>query len=153
MANNSHVFGLRPSRFMDSAPYNGGTQIYVFAAAQANDAYKGDLVFFDTVNRSSGITDPYVPGVPAVKPAVAALTTNAFRGVIAGFVPQPEYNMVATASLGTMYRQLSTLRYGWIIDDYGVIFEGEETGNSYTSATANAVNKNIDIAYTAGSQV
>lgn len=151
MANNSHAFGFRPARDLNSAPYNGLVQVYLFAAAQASDAYKGDLVQFDATNRSSGISDPYVPGVPAVKPVLVPLTTTTFRGVVAGFVPQPEYNMVATASLGTMYRQASTLRYGWIIDDYTTVFEVEETGNGYTSTTVNAVNKNIDIVYVAGS--
>ena len=153
MANNSHIFGFRPLRDMNSSPYNGLTQVYVFAAAETTLAFKGDLVQFDATNRSSGIVDPYVPGVPAIKAVVAPLTTTSFRGVIAGFVPQPEYNMLTTASLGTMFRQASTLRYGWVVDDYTVVFEAEETGNGFTSATANAVNKNIDIAYTAGSQL
>ena len=151
MANNSHIFGFRPVRDMNSSPYNGLTQIYIFAAADGSTVFKGDVVQFDATNRSSGIADPYVPGVPAVKALVAPATTTAIRGVVAGFVPQPEYNMVATASLGTMYRIASTLRYGWIIDDYTCIFEAEESGNGYTSATSNAVNKNIDIVYTAGS--
>src|SRR6266849_9660011 len=100
MANSSHVFGFRPLRDMNSSPYNGLTQVYVFAAAESTLAFKGDVVVFDSTNRSSGISDPYVNGVPAVLARTSALTTTTFRGVIAGFVPQPEYNMVATASLG-----------------------------------------------------
>lgn len=152
MANISHPFGFRPSRYMDSSAYNGQTQIYGFSTSQANDAYKGDLVQFDTANRSLSLTDPYLPALPLVKPVVAALTTNSFRGIIAGFVAQPEFNMVATASLGTMYRQASTQRYAWVVEDWSVVFEVEESTNSYTSASSNGINKVADIVYTAGSQ-
>jgi hypothetical protein len=64
---------------------------------------------------------------------------------------QPEFSQVATASLGTMYRIASTLRYGMIIDDPYVVFEVEEVGNSYVTALNNAVNKVVDIVYAAGS--
>lgn len=153
MANISHVFGFRPARYLDSAPYNGQTQLYGFSAAQANDAYKGDLVRFDTTNRTLSLADLYYPALPVVLPVVAALTTTSFRGVIAGFIPQPEFSMSATASLGTMYRQASTLRYAFIVEDIAVIFEAEESGNGYTSAAVNSINKVGDIAYTAGSQL
>lgn len=152
MANVSHPFGFRPSRYMDSSAYNGQTQIYAFSTSQANDAYKGDLVQFDTANRSLALTDSYLPALPLVKPVVAALTTNSFRGVIAGFVAQPEFTMSATASLGTMYRQASTQRYAWVVEDWDVVFEVEESTNSYTSTSNNGINKVADIVYTAGNQ-
>ncbi len=153
MADVNRPFGLQPSRYWNGTKWNGQTQLYVFAAAQANNAYVGDLVQFDEVNRSNGITDPYDSGVPAVKPVVAALTTNAFRGVIAGFLPAPEFNQTPTASLGLRYRQLSTYRYTWIVDDYNVIFEAQEYLNGYVTALDNSVNKTSDITYTAGSQL
>lgn len=152
MAQASHVFGFRPARFLDSSPYNGQTQLYGFSTSQANDAYKGDLVQFDATNRTLALTDRYYPALPVVKPVVAALTTNAFRGVIAGFIAEPEFSMVATASLGTMYRKASTLRYAFIVEDWSVVFEAEETGNGYTSASNNSINKVGDIAYVAGNQ-
>jgi hypothetical protein len=138
---------------MDSSAYNGQSNLYAFSASQANDAYKGDLVKFDNTNRSTGLADVYSPLIPALIPLVAAQTTGVFRGVIVGFVPQPEYSQSATASLGTMYRAASTAMYAWVVDDWAVIFEAEETGNTYVSDTNNAVNKNIDIAYTAGSKI
>lgn len=153
MADVNRPAGLQPSRYWNGNKWNGQTQLYCFAAAQANNAYRGDLVQFDATNRSNGITDPYDPGIPCVKPVVTTLTTNTFRGVIAGFVPAPEFNMTATASLGLYYRQLSTFRYVWIVDDYNVIFEAQELGNAYVDATDNAVNKTSDITYTAGNQL
>lgn len=151
MANNSHVFGVRPSRLLDSGAWNGQSNIYYHSASETHATYKGDVVGVDTTNRAAPLADPYVPLVPAALPKVAALTTGTFRGVCVGFVPQPEYNMTATASLGTMYIAASTAGYMWVVDDFRVVFEAEETGNSYVSDSNNAVNKGIDIAYTAGS--
>lgn len=153
MANLSRPFGARPTRYLGSAAWNGQAQLYAFSASQANNAYKGDLVQFDATNRTLSLADPYEPGCPCVQPVVAALTTNAFRGVIAGFVPQPEFVQTPTASLGTMFRAASTQRYVWVIDDPLVVFEMEETGNSYTTAANNGINKTADISYVAGSQL
>ncbi|SRR5258708_24242178 len=153
MANITHPFGFRPARYLDSSSWNGQTQLYGFSTSQANDAYKGDLVQFDATNRTLALADLYYPALPVVKPVVAALTTNAFRGIIAGFVAQPEFSMSPTASLGTLYRQASTLRYVWVVEDWDVVFEAEEQGNGYTSTSVNSVNKVGDIVYTAGSQL
>ena len=152
MANASHIFGFRPSRYLDSAPYSGAVTLYGHSASDSGAIYKGDVVQIDDTNRSTALTDAYAPGIPFVKAASGALTTTVYRGITAGFVPQPEFSQSATASLGTMYVVASTARYVWVVDDYKVIFEVQESGtNSYTSASSNAINKLIDIAATAGS--
>lgn len=143
--------GLRAMRYLDGSPYNGQNELYGFSASQANNAFLGDLCQVDTTNRSVALTDKYAPGVPVIQPVVAALTTNAFRGVIAGFVPEPEFSQSPTASLGLKYRALSTARYAFVAQDYGVVFEAQEDAQSYTSAAANGLNKTTDITYTAGS--
>lgn len=153
MANSSKIWGFRPVRYLSGAPFNGQVSLYGFSASQANVAFIGDIVQMDTTNRSLALTDAYYPGLPCVQPVVAALTTNAIRGVIAGFVPEPEYSQSATASLGTRHRLASTQRYVWVVEDPMVVFEAEETGNSYTSAANNAINKTADISYTAGSTI
>lgn len=153
MANISRPFGFRPSRYYSDAPFNGQAQLYAFAAAQANVAYIGDLVTFDATNRSTPLTDPVIPGSACVAPVVAALTTASLRGVIAGFVAEPEFTQSATASLGLRYRLASTYRYVWVVDDVNVVFEAEENGNSYTSQTNNAVGKAGDILYAAGNNI
>jgi hypothetical protein len=152
MANVARPVGLRPSRYMNGAPFNGQSQLYYFSAADAtNPAFKGDLVKIDSTNRSNGITDPYSSGVPAVVAVAAALTTNSFRGVIAGFLPQPEFSQSVTATLGLQYRQASTARYCWVIDDPMVVFQAQEiVANSYTSASANGIWKTCDLSYVAG---
>lgn len=153
MANVSRPWGFRPVKFWDSSDFNGAGFTYAFSASQANDAYVGDLAQFDTVNRTASLADPFLPALPFVKPVVAALTTALFRGFIIGFYPEPDFNMVTSASLGLMYRKASTLRYGIVAEDVSVLFEGEETGNSYITAANNGINKTADILYTAGSQV
>lgn len=152
MANTSRPFGFRPARLSDSSPWNGQSILYFHSGSDANDTYVGDLVTIDATNRSSGVADVYVPGIPAVTPVKAALTTSKFRGVVVGFIPAPEFNMTATASLGTMYMAASTAGYVHVVDDIGVVFESEEVGNSYTSASNNGINKVVDVTYTAGSK-
>lgn len=153
MANTNRSFGFRPDRFIGGAPWTGEQTLYAFSASQANNAYNGDVVQFDATNRTVALTDNYRPGLPFVKPVVAAVTTTAIRGVIVGFVPQPDFNMSATASLGLAYRVLSTARFVWVVDNYMVVFEAQEDENSYVSASNNLIGKVGDIAYTAGSAI
>lgn len=153
MANKVVSFGFRPERYANGAKWNGMTALYGVSASQTNNIYIGDVVQFDATNRSTGNVDPYAPGIPCVIPVIAPLTTNTFRGVVAGIVPQPEFNMVATASLGTRYVLASTARYLWVVDDYDVIFMANESnGNSYVSSSSNAINKVADVKYAAGNQ-
>jgi hypothetical protein len=106
----------------------------------------------DTTYDTTALTDVLAPVIPFITVTGSTITTTVFRGAIAGFVPQPEYNMTATASLGTMYRLASTARYAWVVQDPLVIYEAEESGtNSYVSATNNPVNKLLDITAAAGS--
>lgn len=141
MANNSHVFGFRPSGYLNSAAYTGAVHIYGHSASEATTIFKGDMVQIDSTHRSTALSDAYVPGVPFVKAVAGAMTTTVFRGVAVGFVPTPEFNLSPTASLGTMYVLASTARYVWVVDDYKVIFEVQESGtNSYVTAASNAIN-------------
>lgn len=141
MANTSHVFGFRPARYQDSAAYNGAVNLYGHSASNSGTIFKGDVVQIDDTNRSTALSDAYAPGIPFVKASTSALTTTVFRGIAAGFVPQPEFSQSATASLGTMYVLASTARYVWVVDDFDVIFEVQESGtNSYVSASSNAIN-------------
>lgn len=143
--------GFVPNGYIGGAKWTGEVSLYAFSASDATGAaYKGDVVQFDSTNRTLALTDIYRPALPLVKPVVAGVTTTAIRGVIAGFLAQPEFSNSATASLGTMYRATSTKAYVLIADNPLVTFEVQEDGNSYTSASSNAVNKTADVAYTAG---
>lgn len=154
MANVNRPWGARPVGYVGGAPWSGEQTLYAFSASNSTGpAFNGDLVQFDATNRTLPLTDSYYPACPLVLPVVSALTTNAFRGVIVGFVPEPEYNNTTTASLGLMYRLDDTKRYTWVVDNPLVIFDMQENANDYVSASDNSVNKLADIAYTAGSTV
>ena len=151
MANTNRPFGLRPAGYVGGAKWNGEQSLYAFSASNSTGpAFIGDLVRFDSTLRTLALTDAYKPACPLVIPVVAALTTTAFRGVIAGFVPEPEYSNSATASLGLMYREDDTKRYVWVVDNPLTVFEAQEDGNDYVSASDNSVNKLSDIVYAVG---
>lgn len=151
MANVDRPWGFRPTAYIGGAPWNGEAHLYAFSASDSTGpAFVGDVVQFDATNRTLALTDVYAPGCPLVKPVVAALTTAAFRGVVVGFVPEPEYNNSATASLGLMYRLDDTKRYAHVVDNPLVLFDVQEQVNSYTSASNNAINKVGDVAYVSG---
>lgn len=143
--------GFSVSRYLDGSPFNGQNEAYAFSTSQANNAYIGDVAQIDDTNRSTALTLNYLPGVLFIKPVVAAMTTAVFRGVIAGFIPEPDFSQSNTASLGLKYRVASTARYAWVAQDYGIIFTAQEDGNSYVSASNNALNRTSDIQYAAGS--
>lgn len=154
MANANRPFGMRPTRYLDASPFNGLAHLYHFSASSAVAAYVGDIVQIDTTNRATDITDIYAPGIPAVAAATSALTTNAYRGVVIGFVPTPEFNNTLSASLGTTYHVASTKQYCHVVDDYHVIVEAQElTANGWTSSSSNPINKNAELSYVAGSQI
>ena len=146
MANTSRPWGFRPVRQIGGAKWSGATTLYGHSASNSGTVFVGDVVQIDDTNRSTALTDAYAPGIPFIKAATASLTTTVFRGIVAGIVPQPEYNMTATASLGNMYVLASTARYVWVVDDPWTVFECEESGtNSYTSSSSNFINQLAEI--------
>lgn len=150
MANTSRPWGFRPVYTLQANVWNGATTLYAFSASDGTAAFKGDTYKIDSTYDTTSLTDVLAPVIPFITVTGGTITTTVFRGAIVGFVPQPEYNMIATASLGTMYRLASTARYAWCVQDPFVVYEAEESGtNSYVSATNNPVNKLLDI--TAGS--
>jgi hypothetical protein len=143
--------GAKPSRYLSGADWNGQTNMYAFNASNSVAAYKYDLVSFDTTNRSLALTDNYMPALPNVMTVASDITTAIQRGVVVGFLVEPEFNMTVTASLGLMYRVASTKRYAQVVDDPFVVFTVQEEAQSYTSTTANAINKSAGTDYIAGS--
>ena len=151
MANTNRAFGFRPHSHVGGSPWNGATTLYAFSASDSTGAaYNGDVVQFDSTNRTLALTDAYKPACPLVKAVVAGVTTTAIRGIVAGFIPEPEYSHSATASLGLMYRADDTKRYVWVVDDRSVVFTAQEDGNDYVSASDNSVGKTGDLVYAAG---
>jgi hypothetical protein len=143
MANINRPMGFRPTRYRNGADWNGEASMYAFSASNVNSAFVFDLVAFDSTNRSNSLVDPFMPGLPFVGATAASttVTTAAQRGVVVGFLPEPEFNQSVTASLGLKYRLASTLRYAMVIDDPNVYFEAQESAGSYTSASNNMIGR------------
>lgn len=149
--NVDRAFGFRPVRYRNGSPFNAQFVLYAFSASDSTGpAFIGDVVQFDATNRATALTDVYAPGIALIKPVVAAVTTTAIRGVLCGLLPEPEFNHTPTASLGRRHRLDDTARYALVVDDYNVVFEVQEDGNDWVSASDNAIGKTGDIAYTAG---
>lgn len=149
--NTNRAFGFRPVRYRNGSPFNAQFTLYAFSASQATAAFIGDVVQFDATNRATALTDVYAPGIPLIKPVAAAVTTTAIRGVLCGLLPEPEFSNDATLSLGRRHRLASTARYALVVDDFNVVFEAQEDGNDWVSASDNSIGKTGDVAYTAGS--
>jgi hypothetical protein len=149
--NTNRAFGFRPVRYRSGAPYNGQFVLMAFSASDSAAAYIGDVLQFDSTNRATALTDVYAPGIPFAKAPTSGVTTTAIRGVLAGLLPEPEFNHTATASLGRRHRVASTARYALVVDDVSVIFETQEDGNDWASATDNSIGKTGDFQYAAGS--
>lgn len=151
MANLSRPRGFVPTRYFTSSPYMGNHSLYATSTGDATAMFVGDVVKVDTTNDTTALTDVYAPAIPFVAVTGATITTTKFRGVVTGFVPEPEFSMSGRASLGLYYRLASTARYVFVVDDPTVVFEAQESGtNSYVSATNNPVNKLLDITAGAG---
>ena len=150
--NVSRPSGFKPLRYLNGNDWNGQAQTYAFSSSNSAACFKYDLVIFDATNRTAPLTD-WMPGLPFVASGAADVTTVAQRGVVVGFLPEPEFSMSGTASLGLMYRLASTNRWAQVIDDPSVIFEAEEETGGYTSASNNIIGKAIGTDYVAGSTI
>lgn len=153
MANVNRPSGFKPLRYRNGADWNGQANTYAYSASNSVASYKYDLVNFDSTNRTDSLTDPYMPGLPFVASVASDITTAAQRGVVVGFLPEPEFSNSNTASLGLMYRVGSTHRWASVIDDPDVIFEAQEEAGGYTSASNNFIGKAIGTDYVAGSTI
>lgn len=149
--NTDRPSGFKPLRYRNGSQWNGQANTYAFSASNSAACYKYDLVIFDSTNRTDSLVDPYMPGLPFVASAAADVTTAAQRGVVVGFLPEPEFTNSGTASLGLMYRVASTKRWAMVVDDPDVIFEAQEEAGGYTSTSNNFIGKAIGTAYIAGS--
>lgn len=127
-ANANRPSGLRPAKYLNGAAWNGQTMLHVFHASNATAAFVGDLVQLDTTNGGSPSGYKF-PGLAAVQ-RYAAAQINC-RGVVVGFLPEPEFSQDPVASLGRRHRLASTARYALVTVDpmllYGVM-EADATG-------------------------
>lgn len=151
--NTDRPSGFKPLRYRSGAVWNGQTSTYAYSASNSVASYKYDLVNFDSTNRTASLVDSFMPGLPFVASVASDITTAVQRGVVVGFLPEPEFSQSGTASLGLMYRVGSTQRWAQVIDDPDVIFEAQEDAGGYTSTSNNFIGKCVGTLYTAGSSI
>lgn len=153
-ANSYRPSGLRPVKYLNGAPWNGQAHLHVFHASNATAAFNGDLVQLDTTNGGAPAGYKF-PGLAAVQ-RYAAAQTNC-RGVVVGFLPEPEFSQDPVASLGRRHRLASTAQYALVVDDPMILFSVMETAADGTSAgtaltvTAIGLNAELQTANVAGS--
>lgn len=147
MANTNKPFGLRPAKYLNGSPWNGQANLYYCSATNATAIYVGDLVRYDTTNGGSLGTTKF-PGQPAIT-RFAAADTNV-RGVVVGFLPEPDFSQDPNASYARKYRVASTERWALVADDPAILFEIQEV-NSGTALTVTEIGLNADVVATAGS--
>lgn len=104
MANANVAYGGKPIRHLNGSPYNGAANLYYIPASDSSNYFIGDFV------KSTGTSDA-TTGVATV---IIAAAGDVLRGVVVGFVPNPD-----TPQL--MYRPASTYMGVWVMDDPDVI--------------------------------
>lgn len=141
MPNLNKPFGLRPKKYLNGAPWNGQANLYFVHPSNTNVIFVGDLVIYDTTNGGSGATTQF-PGQPAIAKYVAG--TARTRGVVVGFLPEPDFSQNADVSYARKYRLASTARWALVVDDPMVLFEVQEV-NSGTPLTVAEIGLNVEI--------
>lgn len=147
MANTSRVNGLRPTKFLSGAEWNGQANLYFIPSGNAVATFVGDLVKADTVGDPAGSGGSAL-GIPSCTQATAGA---AAIGVIVGFLPGA--GLVAGQSYVNLnspqYRAASVGCYCWVVDDPQVIFEIQSNGTNVPGDVLN----NADVVVGAGSTV
>lgn len=133
MANADAPRGLKPTRYLSGAPYNGACNMYYVPSSDGTAIYVGGLV------KPAGSAD--ANGVMSVTGNVS--TGNAVLGVVVGVVP-------VTAD-STTYRAASTERYVFVADDPALMFEVQEDSVGGALAAAGVGNTADLTGFTSGS--
>jgi hypothetical protein len=145
-ANAYRPSGLRPAKFISGAAWNGQTTMHVFHASDATAAFMGDLVQADLTNGGSPAGYKF-PGLSAIK-RYAAAQTNC-RGVVVGFLPEPDFTNDPVASLGRRHRLASTTRWALVSMDPNTLYavqEADATGAAAgTPLTVTEIGLNADL--------
>lgn len=115
MANVNTPFGMRPVRYRNGTPWNGGATRYFVPSTDATALYLGDPVII------AGSAD--ADGVPTVTLATAGSGAYLLGAVVA---VDPVDGAGASGRDSTTYRAASTARYVWVADSPDVIFEMQE---------------------------
>lgn len=135
MANVSRIYGFRPVKYLNGAPYTGATTKYFVTAADATAIGVGDLVVLDGGSDGSG---------------VRSVTRAAANGVCVG--PVVSVVVSPTSLDAPQYRAASTARYVHVADDPNILMECQEDAVGGALAS-NSVGLNANFIVAAASTV
>ena len=142
MSSVSRLNGFKPVKMINSAAYNGQSNMYFVPSSDSTVIMVGDLVKLLGSARSP-------TGVPTVTRAVAS---DAVVGVVVGITFEgmgDTANVPPVTDLNTpMYRRASTDRYLMVCDDPMVVFEVQASANTIAVTD---VGNNANFRATAGS--
>jgi hypothetical protein len=113
MANVDRVFGFRPIKHTNGAPYNGQVNKYIFDSGDSTATFPGDLVTLAGSSVQSDLDEQYYA---TIKQAAANDVTV---GVLMWLEPNPD-------NLGQMHRVASTKRVAYVADSPDLILETQE---------------------------
>lgn len=139
MANTNAPFGLRPTRYLNGAPWNQQVRPYYVPADYGTALYIGDPVIIVGDSNDAKVFE-YNPGTLSEVNLSTGLDAAYITGVICWFHP------VHSQSLN--YGPANTERVVYVCDDPDVIFEVQDDGTG--ALTADTVGLNASLAAGAG---
>ena len=132
MANVDRVFGFKPVRYKNGAPYTGAVNKYFIASGDATAVFVGDLVKL----AGAADTDGTCPTV------IQAAAGDAVIGAVVAFAPDP-----SNLNINGQYRAASTNRYVYVADSPDLLFECQAD----EALAATDVGLNADVVVNSGS--
>lgn len=142
MSNVSRPNGMRPTKYLNGAQWNGQANLYFIPSGNAVATFNGDAVTAETTG------DPTTSGGAGlgIPSCVQATATQALLGAIVGFIPGE--GLVAGVSYVNLnspqYRAASVGCYCWVVDDPMVIFEIQSAGTNAVGDVGNNANITVN---------
>jgi hypothetical protein len=131
MANVDRVFGFRPIKHTNGAPYNGQVNKYIIPSGDTVAVFQGDLVTLAGSSAESSLDEQYYA---TVKQAAANDVTV---GVVMFFEPNP-------SNLNQLHRPAETERIVYVADSPDLVLETQEDAvGGALAATSVGLNANI----------
>ena len=134
MANIDNPFGLRPSRYLNGAPYNGQANAYYVPDTDATALFIGDPVILAGAANDTKVGGFGIGTLATVTQATGgAATIEAVLGVVVGVDPLIGEGVASAGMAGRdapIYRPASSGSVVWVADDPQIVFEVQSDGTT-----------------------
>ena len=134
MANADNAFGLRPSRYLNGAPYNGQANAYNVPASDGTALFIGDPVILAGSSNAAKIGG-FGPGTLATvtQATGGGASTEAVLGVVVAVDPLLGTGVGSAGASGrdaSIHRLASSDSVVWVADDPMIVFEVQSDGTT-----------------------